>query len=118
MTFLHACGRCCAFQTTARVLCTGSPLLYWFTALLTVQTDSDLLPIKKRDPKEDENDENSPNFRRNVWLKVERARNLETRHATVLLQEYGAAASDWTKIYFLGATLCGSCLSAAGVAWM
>jgi len=50
---------------------------------------------------------------------VERARNLETRHATVLLQESGdVATSDWTKIYFLGSTLVGSGLLAAGVPWI
>jgi hypothetical protein len=52
------------------------------------------------------------------FSKVERARNLETRHATVLLQESGHVTSDWTKIYFLGATLAGSGLLAAGINWI
>ncbi len=124
-----------------RVLCSSSPVLYWFAALLTLQEESDLVPVKS--PAQGASKEDSDNyrwgilppckliafvkrkfkylpppFRRDVCLKVERARNLENRHATVLLQEKaGSDASHWVKLYFLGYMLVGTVIFANNFPW-
>ncbi len=101
-------------QTTTRLLCCASPVLYWFGALLTLQCDADLVPVTAASKEKEESDD----FRRNVCLKVERAKNLDNRHATVLLQEKGGnEASNWIKMYFLGYMLVGTVVFANNFPW-
>ena len=98
-------------QVTNRLLFSGSPVPYWLAALLTTSSDKDLVPIRcDEDEAKAKTKEEAAKMRRTVWFKVERARNLDTRHATILLDEVrtdGDLASC-LKLYFLGYSLIGA----------
>ncbi len=100
------------------MICSSSPLLYWFCALLTVPSNSDLVPMDDEEATgEEKKPSSSPSYA--VSLKVEHARNLESRRANVLLmqEEKTTAPCSWVKMYFLGYTLIGTVLFSNGYPW-
>jgi hypothetical protein len=55
---------------------------------------------------------------RRLWFSVEKARNLDARHATILLQEVSdSSPSNWVRLYFLGYTLFGTVLYSNNYPW-
>ena len=117
-------------QVTTRLIFSSSPVPCWVAAILTTPAEDDLVPVKPEvataaSTGVDNKPEAVPadakeraKEARKTWFRVERARNLATRHSTILLQEkstndYG----NWAKVYFLGYTLIGTVLFSTGYPW-
>ena len=119
-------------QVTTRLIFSSSPVPCWVAAILTTPAEDDLVPVKPEvaTSSSSSTGDNKPEVdakegakerakeARKTWFRVERARNLGTRHSTILLQEkstndYG----NWAKVYFLGYTLIGTVLFSTGYPW-
>lgn len=77
-------------QDVTTILCSSSPVLYWFAALLTTRSEEELAPVEAvKDP-------NLADVK--VALKVETSKNLETRHSTILFQVRTHLAIESSRI--------------------
>ncbi len=100
--------------------------MYWFAALLTTPAESDLVPVEPDKAKEAKLKPADPasakkaarDKERKLWFSVEKARNLDARHSTILLQEASdSLAANCAKLYFLGYTLVGTILFSNFYPW-
>ncbi|TRY77452.1 hypothetical protein TCAL_08012 [Tigriopus californicus] len=117
-------------QVGTRLICSSSPVLYWIAALLTTPSEDELVPIEtgkvNREPLAGSGtdalspitDKERLREERRVWFRVEKARNLNTRSSTILLQEViHNEVGNAIKIYFLAYTLVGTVLYSNHFQW-
>ena len=110
-----------------RLILSSSPVICWIAALATTPSESKLVPITSEDdldwaPKKEEDatkDEKGKREReRRLWFSVEKAKNLDARHSTILLQEDSdSALANAVKLYFFGYTFLGTVCFANNLPW-
>ena len=113
-----------------RLILSSSPVICWIAALATTPSESKLVPItsaddlelasKKEDPatKGPEDERGKRERERRLWFSVEKAKNLDARHSTILLQEDSdSALANAVKLYFFGYTFLGTVCFANNLPW-
>ena len=122
---------CPALQVGTRLILSSSPVICWIAALATTPSESKFVPITSEDdldwaPKREEQpatkgpeDERGKREReRRLWFSVEKAKNLDARHSTILLQEDSdSALANAVKLYFFGYTFLGTVCFANNLPW-
>ena len=109
-----------------RLILSSSPVICWIAALATTPSESKFVPITSEDDldwaskkEEATKDEKGRREReRRLWFSVEKAKNLDARHSTILLQEDSdSALANAVKLYFFGYTFLGTVCFANNLPW-